>query len=116
MEAWHLRKTLWYSVVPVAASYFYEAQSPDNQKPRLVDRVRQEICRRNYSRRTENSYVAWSRRFILYHGKRHPAEMGEVEISRYLTDLAVDRKVSASTQNQALSALFFFTARCYAKT
>jgi integron integrase len=60
-----------------------------------------------YSRRTEKSYVGWIRRFILFHGKRHPAEIGEEEISHYLSHLAVSGKVSTSTQNQALSALLF---------
>lgn len=62
---------------------------------------------RHYSRRTEEAYVAWIRRYILFHGKRHPAEMGAAEITQFLTDLAVRRKVAASTQNQALSALLF---------
>lgn len=62
---------------------------------------------RHYSRRTEEAYIAWIRRFIVFHGKRHPAEMGAPEISRFLTWLAVDRKVAASTQNQALSAVLF---------
>jgi len=57
--------------------------------------------------RTEEAYVAWIRRFILFHGKRHPAEMGEKEINAFLTDLAVYGRVSASTQNQALAALLF---------
>jgi integron integrase len=76
-------------------------------KPRLLDRVRDEIRSRHYSRRTEKAYVAWIRRYIFFHGKRHPAEMGAPEITRFLTSLAVDRKVAASTQNQALSALLF---------
>jgi integron integrase len=73
----------------------------------LLDQVREEIRKRHYSRRTEKSYVGWIRRFILFHGKRHPAEMGEAEISHFLSHLAVTAKVSASTQNQALSALLF---------
>ncbi len=76
-------------------------------KPRLLDRVREAIRARHYSRRTEKTYVAWIRRYIFFHGKRHPAEMGEPEITRFLTSLAVDGKVAASTQNQALSALLF---------
>ena len=63
--------------------------------------------RRNYSRRTEKSYLGWIRRFIFFHGKRHPSELGEAEVSRFLTHLAVAGKVGASTQNQALSALLF---------
>jgi integron integrase len=75
--------------------------------PKLLDRVRQALQTRHYSRRTEKTYVAWIRRYILFHGKRHPAEMGAPELSRFLSWLAVDGKVAASTQNQALSALLF---------
>ena len=80
-------------------------------KPRLLDRVREAIRARHYSRRTEKTYVAWIRRYIFFHGKRHPAEMGATEITRFLTSLAVDSKVAASTQNQALSASCFCTVR-----
>jgi site-specific recombinase XerD len=59
------------------------------------------------SRRTEEAYVAWIRRFIFFHDKRHPAEMGAAEVTKFLTSLAVDGQVAASTQNQALSALLF---------
>jgi integron integrase len=76
-------------------------------KPRLLDQVREAVRARHYSRRTEKTYVDWIKRFILFHGKRHPVEMGEPEINQFLTDLAVNRKVSASTQNQALSAILF---------
>ena len=62
---------------------------------------------RRYSRRTEQAYVDWVRRFILFHGKRHPRELGEQEIIDFLSDLAVKRNVSASTQNQAFCALLF---------
>jgi len=63
--------------------------------------------KKHYSIHTENAYVDWTKRFILFHGKRHPQEMGEAEISQFLTHLAVDRNVAASTQNQALNALVF---------
>jgi integron integrase len=76
-------------------------------KPRLLDRVRAAIRARHYSRRTEDAYVAWVRRFVLFHGKRHPAEMAAPEVTRFLTSLAVSGKVASSTQNQALSALLF---------
>jgi len=79
----------------------------DPPNPRLLDRVRDAVRARHYSRRTEEAYAAWIRRYILFHGKRHPAEMGAAEITRFLTDLAVRHKVAASTQNQALSALLF---------
>lgn len=62
---------------------------------------------RHFSRRTEKAYVAWVRRFILFHDKRHPADMGGPEVSKFLSALAMDRDVAASTQNQALSALLF---------
>ena len=75
--------------------------------PRLLDRVRIAARQRHYSLRTEQSYVAWVRRFILFHGKRHPKDMGAPEIVAFLSDLAVRRRVSASTQNQALSSLLF---------
>lgn len=76
-------------------------------KPRLLDRVREAIRTRHYSRRTEKAYVHWIKRYIFFHGKRHPAEMGAPEVSAFLTSLAVDAKVAASTQNQALAALLF---------
>jgi integron integrase len=77
------------------------------QKPKLLDRLCEALRSRHYSRRTEQSYCHWVKRFIFFHNKRHPAEMGEPEINAYLTHLAVKEKVSASTQNQALSALLF---------
>jgi integron integrase len=76
-------------------------------KPRLMDQIRSAIRIRHYSRRTEEAYVGWIRRFIFFHGKRHPAEMGAEEITRFLSSLATERHVSASTQNQALSAVLF---------
>ena len=84
-----------------------EANHSDAPKPRLLDRVRAAIRARHYSRRTEDAYAAWIRRFIVFHGKRHPSEMGAPEITQFLTWLAVDGKVASSTQNQALSALLF---------
>ena len=82
--------------------------SPLNASPpRLLDRVRQEIRVRHYSRRTEEAYVGWIRKFILFHHKHHPDTMGEPEVSAFLTWLAVTRKVSAVTQTQALSAIIF---------
>jgi len=75
--------------------------------PRLFDRVRDAARVRRYSRRTEAAYLAWIRRFIFFHGKRHPAEMGAPEVTKFLSSLAVDGNVAASTQNQALSALLF---------
>ena len=85
----------------------HETSPAEPAKPRLLDRVRTALRSRHYSRRTEEAYVAWIRRYILFHGKRHPMEMGAPEITRFLSFLAVDGKVAASTQNQALSALLF---------
>lgn len=76
-------------------------------KPRLLDQVRQAIRTRHYSYMTEKAYVGWIKRFIFFHHKRHPAEMGEAEIAQFLSSLASDSHVSASTQNQALNALLF---------
>ncbi len=73
----------------------------------FLEQVRRAIRVRHYSIRTERSYVDWVRRFILFHGKRHPAEMGEREVADFLTWLAVQRKVAPATQNQALNALVF---------
>lgn len=75
--------------------------------PRLLDRVRAAIRTRHLSRRTETAYVAWIRRYVLFHGKRHPRDMGPSEVTQFLTWLATERGVSASTQNQALAALLF---------
>src|SRR5258706_14398404 len=75
--------------------------------PKLLDRVRWHLRVKHYSIRTEQSYVDWIRRFILFHGRRHPSQMGKPEVSAYLTHLAVERDVAASTQNQALSAILF---------
>lgn len=75
--------------------------------PRLLDQLRSRIRAKHYSIRTEEAYVDWARRFILFHGKRHPREMGAAEVEAFLTHLAVERRVSASTQNQAKSALLF---------
>ena len=76
-------------------------------RSQLLEDVRDTLRLRHYSYRTEKSYIYWIRKFILFHQKRHPAEMGKDEIRNYLTFLARKRQVSASTQNQALSALLF---------
>ena len=75
--------------------------------PKLLDLLRAKIRMRHYSLRTEMQYVHWVRRFILYHDKKHPQDMGGPEVKAFLTDLAVRAQVAASTQNQALSALLF---------
>jgi len=74
---------------------------------KLLDRVRDSVRARHYSIRTEEAYVTWAKRYILFHGKKHPSAMGAEEINAFLTNLAVDRNVAASTQNQALSAILF---------
>ena len=79
--------------------------------PRLLDQLREAIRLRHYSRRTEKAYVGWVRRFVLFHDKRHPKEMGKAEVSAFLSHLATEGRVSASTQNQALSALLFLYAQ-----
>jgi integron integrase len=84
-------------------SRFYQ----NSRKPKLLDQVRLAVRTRLYSIRTEEAYVQWIRRFILFHHKRHPKEMGANKVSQFLSDLAVNRRVAAFTQNQALSANVF---------
>ena len=76
-------------------------------KPKLLDQLRQALKARHYSPKTEKAYVFWVKRYIFFHDVRHPAKMGETEINSFLTHLAVNEKISASTQNQALAALLF---------
>ncbi len=78
-----------------------------SKQPMLLEVVRQRIRLKHYSHRTEKSYVHWIRRYVRFHNRRHPRDLGKVEIEAFLTQLAVDRKVSASTQNQAFNALLF---------
>ncbi len=80
---------------------------PAGRPDRILDRLNQAIRLRRYSRRTARAYAGWVKRFVRFHGMRHPAEMGAEEVTTFLSDLAVRRRVSASTQNQALSALLF---------
>jgi len=87
------------------AGYVSEGFPLAPRKPRLLDAVRNAVRIRHYSRRTERAYLGWIRRYILFHGKRHPADMGAEEVTRFLSSLAVEGRVSSSTQNQALSAL-----------
>lgn len=75
--------------------------------PKLLDRLRDHLRTRHYSIRTEGAYVDWARRFILFHGKRHPQELSGAAVEAFLTHLAVDRQVSASTQNQAKAAILY---------
>ena len=91
------------SAVPLLAPTLVPSARP----PKVLDRLREAIRARHYSLRTEEAYVGWVRRFILFHNKRHPAEMAEPEVNRFLSHLAVNGNVAASTQNQALSAILF---------
>ena len=84
----------------------YEQLSPGKPK-RLMDQVRDKLRKLHYSYRTEQAYCDWIKRFIWFHGKRHPRAMGANEVEAFLSHLATDRGVSASTQNQALCALLF---------
>ena len=84
---------------------------PQPRPPKLLDQLRLVLRVRHYSPKTEDCYVQWSRRFILFHHKRHPRTMGAVEVEQFLTNLAVEGHVSASTQNQALNALLFLYAQ-----
>jgi integrase len=74
---------------------------------KLLDRTRRVLRRMHYAYRAEQSYLAWIKRFILFHGKHHPTHMGRAEIEAFLTHLAVKEMVAASSQNQALNALLF---------
>ncbi len=86
--------------VPVSSQVFHRS-------PKLLESLREALPVRHYSNRTEDTYCSWVKRFVHFHKLRHPREMGELEINLFLTHLAVSEKVSASTQNQALSALLF---------
>ncbi len=79
----------------------------ESRSRKLLDQVRDAIRLKHYSYRTEQTYVGWIRRYILFHNKQHPKEMGNAEVEAFLTHLAGEGHVSASTQNQALSALLF---------
>lgn len=84
---------------------------PDNAKPRLLDQMRNTIRLHQYSIATERVYLHWVRRFILFHGKRHPNTMGKREVEGFLTNLAVNRQVASSTQNVALAAILFLYSK-----
>jgi hypothetical protein len=95
-----------YVLHPVAQ----RAETSHQRQPRLLDRMRQALRARHYSRRTEESCCGRVRRYIFLHNVTHPYDMSEAEINAFLTHLAVDKKVSSSTQNQALAALPFSIA------
>ena len=83
---------------------------------RLLEQVRARLKTRHYSKRTEDAYCDWVRRFVLFHERRHPSTMGEPEIAEFLNDLAIVKNVSASTQNQALHALLFLYRHVFGRT
>jgi integron integrase len=107
----NIHPTLRVDTAPIAAINFPQT----TQKPRLLDQVRQAIRIRHLSPQTEQAYVSWIKRFIFFHNKRHPLEMGEKEIGQFLSSLATDSRVSASTQNQALNALLFLYGKVLEK-
>jgi integron integrase len=86
---------------------YHEGNEAVTPSPKLLDQVRAACRARHYSLRTERAYVGWVRRYVLANGKRHPRQLGQAELAAFLTRLAVDARVAASTQNQALSALLF---------
>ena len=95
------------TIIPLPRPDSGQAGQTSARPPRLLDRVRAGLRARHYSKRTEKAYVGWIRRFIQFQGKRHPEEMSGAEVGSYLSYLASEGKVSASTQNQALAALLF---------
>jgi len=88
---------------------------PAAPKPKLLDQVREAIRTRHYSDRTEKAYIHWIKRFIFFHNKRHPMDMAEIEIAQFLSSLATEGRVSASTQNQAFNALLFLYSEVLSK-
>lgn len=84
-----------------------DTRLPLSRQPNLWERIAGKVREKHYSLATERTYVMWAKKFVLWSGKRHPKDMGAAEVTAYLNHLAVDREVSASTQNQALSALLF---------
>jgi integron integrase len=94
-------------VIPLIRPSAGQGGETSAKPPRLLDRVRASLCARHYSKRTIRAYTGWIRRFIFFHDKRHPDEMGGAEVAAFLSHLATQGKVSSSTQNQALAALLF---------
>ena len=80
---------------------------PDRRRPKLIPQLRSVLRTLHYSRRTEQAYVSWVRRFVAFSGGRHPRDLGQAEVGRFLSSLAIEGNVAASTQNQALAALLF---------
>ena len=90
-----------------------KTSTPVLRSTRLLDQLREQIRYLHYSPRTEEAYVHWVKKFIHFHQMRHPRDMGQREIESFLTMMAVERKVSASTHRQALSALLFLYQRVF---
>ncbi len=88
-------------------SDFSEGETPHGRQPRLLEQVHDAIRRLHYSGRTKETYVHWINRFVYWSGRRHPASLGESEVTAFLSHLATERNVAAATQNQALAALLF---------
>ena len=110
METINAHKPINHSLAVIDGGSNFKAAvqtQPAIQKPKLLEQVRQAIRTRHYSYMTEKAYVHWIKRYIFFHNKHHPAEMGEREIGQFLSSLATASHVSASTQNQALNALLF---------
>jgi site-specific recombinase XerD len=96
------------TMLAVAAAVGLTGQEAQSDRPRtLLEAVRATLRAKHYSPRTEEAYLGWIRRFVRFHGRRHPRTMGESEVVTFLSSLAVEGHVAASTQNQALSALIF---------
>jgi len=108
---WPVRRRVDHRSVPASQQSLQRVArmvpAPRGQKPKLLDQVREAIRIRHGSVRTEEAYVNWIRRFIRFHGKRHPLERGEDELTQFLSALAIHGQVSASTPNQALCARLF---------
>ena len=85
----------------------YTSIAPSVKQPKLLDRVKHAIRTKHYSQSTEQTYIKWIKEYIFFHQKRHPLDLGEQHVNRFLTHLAVNKKVAASTQNQALCAIVF---------
>src|ERR1051325_3358232 len=94
-------------IVPTKAAFYESAKVIPNPKAKLLDQVREVMRVKHYSLRTESTYVQWIKRYIFFHNKRHPREMGGPEVGAFLSHLAMAEHVSASTQNQALNAIVF---------
>lgn len=100
--------SIFPSAIPSNVFFGYQQQGANvTESPKLLDKVRELLRLKHYSPKTEESYVNWIRRYVRFHDLKHPREMGTAEVEAFLSHLAVQEKVAASTQNQALSALLF---------